>query len=149
MNLANHLIRAGCVYRDRPAVAIGSTVLWNYGELANRTARIAGALRGQFRLSPGDRVALLLHNCPEYLEILFSIWHAGAVAVPISSRLHAREAAGLLQASDAKACFATRDVAEGLAGCLEGGGPLVVVGEPDDDVLLEAPPVAPVARDPG
>jgi long-chain acyl-CoA synthetase len=120
-----------------------------WAQLGDAVARRAGALRSRIGVAPGDSVALFAANCPEYVEILFSIWHAGAVAVPISSRLHPREAAGLLQACDAKACFVTRDVAEGLAGYVVGGAPLVVVGEPEDDALLEVPPVAPVARDPG
>ena len=60
----------------------------------------------------GDGVALFASNCPEYLEILFSVWQAGGVAVPISSRLHAREAAALLDSARAKVCFATADIAE-------------------------------------
>ncbi len=32
-----------------------------------------------------------MHNCPAYLEILYAIWHAGLVAVPINAKLHPKE----------------------------------------------------------
>lgn len=115
MNLASHLVRSGRAYRDRPAVAAGERVLWNYGALADRAARIAGALAGSFKLAPGARVALLLHNCPEYMELLYAAWHAGLVAVPINAKLHASEVAYILEDSGASVCFASADLAHGAA----------------------------------
>ena len=100
---------------DRPAVVLGDELVRTYAQLGDAVARRAGALRERLGVAPGDAVALYAANCPEYLEILVSIWHAGGVAVPISSRLHAREAAELLDASRARACFVTADVVEPLA----------------------------------
>ena len=34
-------------------------------------------------LAPGERVAAFMTNCPEYLEVLYGIWWAGLVAVPV------------------------------------------------------------------
>ena len=62
MNLAALLARAGSAYRDRPALARGDRVLADYGTLATRVARLAGALRGDLRLAAGDRVALVMTN---------------------------------------------------------------------------------------
>jgi long-chain acyl-CoA synthetase len=45
-------------------------------------------LRGFAGLQAGDRVALFMANCPQYLELLYGIWHAGLVAVPINHKLH-------------------------------------------------------------
>ena len=49
--------------------------------------------------SPGDRVAIVMRNRPEYLEALFAIWHAGLVAVPVNARLHRDEIAYILDHS--------------------------------------------------
>jgi long-chain acyl-CoA synthetase len=128
---------------ERPAIVHGDTVVRTYAQLADAAARRASALRDRHGVGAGDAVALYAANCPEYLEALFSIWHAGAVAVPISSRLHAKEAAGLLDASHARLCFATADLASDIPGAA-----VVVLGERDDRALLQAAPVAAVRRAP-
>jgi long-chain acyl-CoA synthetase len=58
-----------------------------YGELDRSTSELAGALVEQLRLAPGDRVAILDKNCPEYLELMFALDKAGVVAAPINWRL--------------------------------------------------------------
>jgi len=107
MNLANLLVRAGRGRREAPAVAVGAAVLWRYGELAERVARLAAALRQAYGLAQGDRVALVMRNCPEFLELLYACWHAGLAAVPINAKLHPRELRFILEHSGAKLCFAT------------------------------------------
>lgn len=115
MNLANHLVRAGASRGDRPAVARGGAVLLHYGELADRAARVAGALRTVFGLAPGDRVALAMKNCPAFLEILYGCWHAGLVAVPINAKLHKSEFAYILENSGARLCFSTAELTETIS----------------------------------
>ena len=85
MNIAAHMRRAGGAFAHQPAVAQGAAVLQTYGALADRVSRLAQALRGHLGLLPGVRVALVMKNCPEYLEILYACWHAGLVAVPINA----------------------------------------------------------------
>jgi acyl-CoA synthetase (AMP-forming)/AMP-acid ligase II len=58
-----------------------------YGELDRSSSALAGALVAQLKLAPGDRVAILDKNCPEYLELMFALDKAGAVAAPINWRL--------------------------------------------------------------
>ena len=65
----------------------------------------------RFKLEAGARVALVMGNCPEYVEVLFAIWHAGLTAVPINAKLHQREFAYILDHSGAQVCF----VSSGLA----------------------------------
>jgi long-chain acyl-CoA synthetase len=133
---------------DRPAILLGDEPVRTCAQLARAVAGRAGGLRDRLGVRPGDAVALYAANCPEYLEMLFAVWHAGGVVVPVSSRLHAREAAGLVHASRAKACFVTPDVADAIAAELDGAVPVVVAGEPDDAALLRAEPVAAAARGP-
>ena len=105
MNLANTMIETGKKYPEYPAVARGVEVFCNYSELASRVSRIASALRSEFNLTAGDRVALALGNCPEYLELLYAVWHAGLVVVPINAKLHKNEFQFILQNSGASMCF--------------------------------------------
>src|ERR1700733_318859 len=67
-----------------------------YAGFEDQVQRIAGALRGRFGLAPGDRVALAMENCAEYLPALYGIWRAGLSAVPMNSKLHAKEMAWIL-----------------------------------------------------
>src|SRR6266511_1490222 len=107
MNLALWLARAGKSYPDRPAVGLGARVLRSYGELAGRVARLAGALTGRCGLRPGDRVAIAAKNSPDYLDLLYAIWHAGLAAVPANAKLHGLELAYILEHSGARVCFAS------------------------------------------
>jgi long-chain acyl-CoA synthetase len=131
---------------DRPAIVVGDRPVRTWSELEDAVARRGAGLRERFGVQPGESVALFASNCHEYLEVLFSIWQAGGVAVPISSRLHAREAAALLDSSRAKACFATSDIAEEITREAPPGCPVAVIGEPEDTVLLTAEPMTAVSR---
>jgi len=62
-----------------------------YGELDRSSSELAGGLVQQLGLMPGDRVAILDKNCPEYLELVFALDKAGVVAAPLNWRLTPRE----------------------------------------------------------
>jgi long-chain acyl-CoA synthetase len=115
MNLALWLERAGKSYRDWPATGIATRVVRTYAELALRSARLAGALRARWHLAPGDRVAIVAKNSPDYIELLFGIWSAGLVAVPANAKLHGRELGFILEHSDARACFASPGLVDEIA----------------------------------
>ena len=87
--------------------ASAARVLRTYGEAAGRVARLAGALRGM-GLTPGDRVAIVAKNSPDYVELLYAIWHAGLAAVPANAKLHGAELGYILEHSGARVCFASR-----------------------------------------
>jgi long-chain acyl-CoA synthetase len=143
MNIANQMVRSGLAQGERPAIAVGTAVLMHYAELADRTARLARALRETFKLNPGDRVGLTMKNCPAFLEVLYACWHAGLVAVPINAKLHQREFAYILDNSGARMTFATMDLMETLAP-LTGGGleRVVCVDDKDYARLFETTPMA-------
>jgi long-chain acyl-CoA synthetase len=79
----------------RTSVIAGGRRL-RFADLRQGASAVAEALRRD-GISRGDRVALLLKNCPEFLELFFGITAAGAVAVPLNTRLHPKEHARLLQ----------------------------------------------------
>ena len=107
MNLALWLDRAGRDHADRPALGIGPRVLRSYGDMAGRVARLAAALQA-FGLNPGDRVAIVAKNCPDYVEVLYAIWHAGLAAVPANAKLHGAELGYILEQSGSRVCFVSR-----------------------------------------
>jgi long-chain acyl-CoA synthetase len=89
MNLAVWVERYGRRRPDDPALADGERVHAGWGAFATQTAGAAAGLCDNFGLSPGNRVAVVMRNRPEYLEALLAIGHAGLVAVPVNARLHA------------------------------------------------------------
>lgn len=115
MNIAQLLANAARSHRNEPAVFLGSRQVLSYDELAARVARLAGALRGAQGLLPGDRVGVVMTNVPEYVEVLFGVWWAGLVAVPINARLHPREIAYILDSADARVCFTNADLEATIA----------------------------------
>ncbi len=110
MNVAHFMFAIARRLPDAPAVAYGARTALTYRELASRAERLSEGLRAKFGLKRGERVAIYLQNCVEYFEILFAIWHAGLVAVPVNAKLHARELAWILEDSGARACFAAGNV---------------------------------------
>jgi len=105
MNPALWLQRAAALYPDRPALFHGTQCIADYQAFAGSAANIAGALKSKFRVTDGDRIAIFSKNCTQYLEALYAIWWAGAVAVPINAKLHPKEAAWIIENAGAKACF--------------------------------------------
>lgn len=116
MNLIDSLLRSAGMVPDRPAIAVGARVALSYRELASRVARLSSSLRSDSGLVPGDRVALVMRNGPEYFVILFACWHAGLVAVPINAKLHAKEIAYIIGNSGAKLCFVSPDLEADVPG---------------------------------
>ncbi|MFJ9588945.1 class I adenylate-forming enzyme family protein [Streptomyces acidicola] len=58
----------------------------SYDGMRRRTAATAGALHG-LGVEPGDRVAVLLPNCIEYVETWLGAMACGSVVVPLNVRL--------------------------------------------------------------
>ncbi|MEY8841514.1 AMP-binding protein, partial [Cribrihabitans sp. XS_ASV171] len=90
MNIANWLLRRAQIDGERPALFRGRELVADYAGFHDAAARIAGWLLAQ-GIRPGDRVAIFMTNCPDYLIALYGIWYAGAAAVPINAKLHGRE----------------------------------------------------------
>jgi long-chain acyl-CoA synthetase len=147
MNLAVWLERVGVEDPQRPALGVGPRVLRSYCEVAGRVAQMAGALQS-FGLVPGDRVAIAAKNCPDYLEILYAIWHAGLAAVPANARLHGVELGYILEQSGARLCFAS----DGIDGEIAPHTPvnlerMIAIGGAEYDRLFDSDPIAVAPRD--
>ena len=78
---AQHAGRAGDRLRGR---------LLSFGELERRANRLAAALAAR-GVGPGDNVAILMYNRPEFVESFLAIQRLGACAVPVNFRLSQEE----------------------------------------------------------
>lgn len=145
MNVAQLLLRSATVFPERPAVLLGEQVLLDYRALAGRVACIAGYLRNTLRLAPGERVAIFMSNCPEYLEVLYGIWWAGLVAVPVNAKLHPREAAYILENAEASCLFVAADLAPEMVPLATAVASVKRVFTPGTKEYAELPKAAPIA----
>ena len=76
---------------DAPALAdLDNPTKYSYGELATQIARLHVTLEA-LGIKKGDKVAILLMNCLEWLPAYFGILKTGAVAVPLNYRYTAEE----------------------------------------------------------
>ncbi len=105
MNIANWLDEAGLRYPKRAALFEGRRQVANYGAFLDLVRHRAAYLIDEHGIAPGDRVALFMKNCCEYLELLYAIWWAGAVAVPINGTLHPVEAGWIVRNAKARLIF--------------------------------------------
>ena len=149
VNIANHMMRAGRARAQLPAVAKGAIVIYSYEQLAERVARLAGGLANRFRLTPGERIALVMRNCPHYLEALYACWHAGLVAVPVNAKLHPNEFSYILDNCGARMCFATSNAIESVSAAANTELDRVIDVVSDEYAqLVASEPIDPVPRNP-
>ncbi len=125
---------------------------FSWAEFDERANRLANGLLAM-GLQKGDKVAILLENCVEIIELFAATARAGLVAVPINFRLVAEEVLYVTTNSDAKA-FIVHDLflssLEPVREDLEKISDFVLVGkEPKDgyesyeDLLTGSAPAAP------
>ena len=92
------LERAARYYPERTAL-VSSGKRSTFRALRDRVGGIAAALHRQgFRA--GDRLALLLPNEPEYIELVYACSWLGVIAVPLNTRLSPREIDRVLADAD-------------------------------------------------
>jgi len=72
-----------------------------WAELNQRVNRLANGLL-RIGLQPGDRVAFLLNNCKEIVEIYYAVAKIGCVSAPIMPRSVGREIAHIVNNIEAK-----------------------------------------------
>ena len=139
-NLALNLVEAKNRHPQRAAVRLDDLLL-TYDELDERSGRVAGLLAAQ-GVEPGDRVALLLPNVPQFPILYYGALRAGAVVVPMNPLLKAREIEYYLQDSGARLLFAWETtVAEAAKGAeAAGAGHIPVAAAAFDRLLGEQSP---------
>ena len=81
--------RGSRYYPERAALVVEGATL-SFRQLDERVRNIAAALAG-YGFAAGDRLALLLPNGPEYIELVYACAWLGLTAVPINTRLSPAE----------------------------------------------------------
>ncbi|HEX2228148.1 MAG TPA: AMP-binding protein, partial [Candidatus Binatia bacterium] len=82
---------------------------WSYAEFAREVDRVANGFLNM-GVEKGDRVALVLPNCGEFLFAVFAATKIGAVFVPLNPQYTAEEAEYVLQHSEASFCMTSPDL---------------------------------------
>jgi acyl-CoA synthetase (AMP-forming)/AMP-acid ligase II len=85
---------------DAPAVVQGERRV-TYREVEDRASRLASALAG-LGVGPDTKVALFLHNCAEYMELLFALSKLRAVPANVNFRYLGDELTQLVDNADAE-----------------------------------------------
>ena len=86
----NHSLgRASRYYAQRTALVVDGAAI-SFNALHERVKNIAASLVAN-GFAAGDRLALLLPNGPQYVELVYACSWLGATAVPINARLSAAE----------------------------------------------------------
>nr|WP_232085168.1 long-chain fatty acid--CoA ligase [Arthrobacter sp. SO5] len=111
-----------------------------YARLWAETRAYAGALRAR-GIGPGDAVAVLIPNVPDFARVYYAILSLGAIVVPVHALLKAREIDYVLQDSGATTLICAASLlTEGAAAAASTGVDLLTVMAPEDGGLprLEA-----------
>ena len=103
-NLATLLADSAARHPERPALVAGDTTT-DYATLDALARRFAGAL-ADMGVRPGELVALLLPNVPQFTVAYFGAHYAGTPVVPLNVLLTADELAYHLEDSQAVAVVA-------------------------------------------
>ena len=111
------------IYGEYPALVFEGRELTNVDQ--QRAAnRLAHALVAQ-GVRPGDRVVVMLPNCPEVMQAYAAILKLGAVVVPVVFLLGAREVRHILEHSEARLLITSPELADRAEGW---PGRVVLVG---------------------
>jgi len=95
MNLYEYFRQSKRSSSDKPAVIVPDAENISYEAVETATKRIAAWFHKQ-GLEVGDRVGIVLPDCPEYIPIVLGIWRLGCVATPVNTRFEREERAYVL-----------------------------------------------------
>ena len=113
MNLFALLDQTAARHGDRGAVYHGYRQIHTWAQLRERALRLAGSLHG---IGPGARIGVASANSPQIVELMFAIWAAGCVFVPLNYKLHPREMQQILDDAGAAQVFASAGIGAALSG---------------------------------
>ncbi len=96
-----------------------------YEDLNADINRLGRALRER-GLRPGDSIALMCTNRPEFVEVLYAAQRIGLRLTPINWHLTGEEAAYIVENSEAKAFVCSGELGEKVSVAAAAGGPSLV-----------------------
>ncbi|MDQ3958170.1 MAG: long-chain fatty acid--CoA ligase [Actinomycetota bacterium] len=110
MNVADLLRRSAESFGEKRALVTGSGASLSFADLDARADAAAGGLQA-LGAGAGERVALAMHNVPEFVWSYFGILRAGAIAVPLNPSLTEIEIGRVLEDSGARVVLGAPPVA--------------------------------------
>ncbi|MDB5748954.1 MAG: 2-aminobenzoate-CoA ligase [Massilia sp.] len=111
INCAHELLDRMVARGHGDSIAVrGASLSWTYSELLETVDRIAGVLRTELGLVPGNRVLLRGANNPMMAACVLAVWKAGCVAVPTMPLLRARELATIARLARVDAVLCAADL---------------------------------------
>jgi len=113
---------------------------WSYGRLCERAGAFAAALK-TWGLKPGERVALFLGNCPDFLVAYLGTHLAGGAIVPVNTQYRRVELGHIFDDAGVRLCFTDRELRlelERVRGDLPDLESVVEVGPEFEDFLSGA-----------
>jgi crotonobetaine/carnitine-CoA ligase len=125
---------------DEPFVKIDGR--WSTARELDMRARSIAAGLSALGIDRGDRVAVILPNCAEMIEVFFACAHLGAVLVPLNAWLKGAFLAHQLIDSSAGTLVADRTGLESALPILEGSSISHVIAVGDDAPTLPLPSTA-------
>src|SRR6266699_1741147 len=111
MDLSELIERNAAFTPDKPATIFEGETL-SYRALSARIEQTARALKAEFGVSRGDRVAILSLNRPDYLALLYACARLGAMLVPLNWRLAVAEQLFILSDAGVKVLVLEQAFAE-------------------------------------
>jgi acyl-CoA synthetase (AMP-forming)/AMP-acid ligase II len=81
---------------DSDIFIIKSNQTYSFNEINDKANSLAGLLVNKFNISSGDLTAIISENNLEFILLVFALWKAGAVPVPINVKLNSTEIEKLL-----------------------------------------------------
>lgn len=145
MNMFSVLDQAARRFTDSGALYLGEQQVATWGELRGRALALASSLRES--TEPGARIAVASANRPEIVELMFGVWAAEWVFVPINFKLHPREMEQIVDDSGATLIFASPKIAAALESVTP--VPVEVIGSEEYTERFSAAPRSPGDTDPG
>ena len=101
MDLSDLIERNAAFTPDKPATIFEGEML-SYAAFNARIEQTARALKAEFGINRGDRVAILSLNRPDYLVLLYACARLGAMLVPLNWRLAVPEQLFILSDASVK-----------------------------------------------
>jgi fatty-acyl-CoA synthase len=111
VDLSDLIARHAAFTPDKPALVFEGEVL-SYAAFHARIEQTARALKSEFGVASGDRVAILSLNRPDYLVLLYACARLGAMLVPLNWRLAVAEQMFILSDAGAKVLMLEQAFAE-------------------------------------
>jgi fatty-acyl-CoA synthase len=111
MDLSDLIERNAAFTPDKAATIFEGAVL-SYAAFSARIEQAARALKAEFGVSRGDRVAIISLNRPDYLVLLYACARLGAMLVPLNWRLAVAEQLFILSDAAAKVLMLEQAFAE-------------------------------------